>query len=83
MTLLPLVGPPLENNAGHMEISTIIGFALRIRRTVRQMDYASARLMALRVSAGAEQSGRAPDTYPEFLLRTSLPLPHEPPAHCR
>jgi hypothetical protein len=47
------------------------------------MDYASARLMALRVSAGAEQSGRAPDTYAEFLLRTSLPLPHEPPARCR
>jgi hypothetical protein len=81
--LLPLAGPPLENNAGQMDFSTMICFAQRIRRTVSEMDYASARLTALRVCGGAGQSGRAPDTYAEFLLRTSLPLPHEPPARGR
>jgi hypothetical protein len=63
-----------------MDFLTIICFAQRIRRTVSEMEYARMRLTALRVCGGAEQSGRAPDTYAEFLLRTSLPLPHEPPA---
>ena len=83
VTLLPLVGALLGNNAGYMNFSPIIYVAHRVRHTVSEMNYASARLTARRVSGGVEQSGRAPDTYAEFLLRTSLPLPHEPPARCR
>ena len=47
------------------------------------MNYASARMMALRLSEGLEQSDRAPDTYAEFLLRTPVTSLHEPPARCR
>jgi len=50
---------------------------------VSELNYARARLTARRISGGVEQSGRAPDTYAEFRLRTSLPLLHEPPACCR
>jgi hypothetical protein len=78
-----MAGPPLENNAGHIDYSTIICFAQRIRRTVSEMDSAGARLTAVRVCGSAGQSGRAPDTYAGFLLRTLLPLPHEPPARGR
>lgn len=83
MTLLPLACYPTGSDAGHMDFSTIICFAQRVRRTVSEINYASARLTARRVSGGAELSGWAPDSYAEFLLRTSLPLPHEPPARCR
>ena len=52
-----------------------------------EMNYASTRITALKLSEGLETSDRAPDTYAEFLLRTSLLIPgvsvHEPPARCR
>ncbi len=48
-----------------------------------EMNYASARLTAMRLAQGVEQSDRAPDTYAEFLLRAPLAMPHEPPARCR
>ena len=47
------------------------------------MNYASMRVTALRLSEGLEQSDRAPDTYAEFLLRTSVTSLHGPPARCR
>jgi hypothetical protein len=57
--------------------------ARRIRSALSEMNYASSRVFALRLSQGLESSGRAPDTYAEFLLRTSVTSLHEPPARCR
>jgi hypothetical protein len=63
-----------------MDFSTL---TRRVQTVLSEMNYASRRMMALRLSEGLEQSGRAPDTYAEFLLRTSVTSLHEPPARCR
>jgi hypothetical protein len=66
-----------------MGFSTITRIARRVRAVLSEMNYASTRVTALRLSDGLEQSDRAPDTYAEFLLRTSVTTLHEPPARCR
>jgi hypothetical protein len=66
-----------------MDFSTITRVARRVQAVLSEMNYASARVAALRLSEGLEQSDRAPDTYAEFLLRTSVISLHEPPARCR
>ncbi len=63
--------------------SAIAGLARRARATLSEMHHASRRATALMLSDGLEPSGRAPDTYAEFLLRTSSTTLHEPPARCR
>jgi hypothetical protein len=59
----------------------------RVRAILDEMNYASARITALRLSEGLETSDRAPETYAEFLFRTSMFTPgvslHEPPVRCR
>jgi hypothetical protein len=50
--------------------------------TVSDMNYASRRLFELRLAATAEETDRAPETYAEFLLRSTVTSIHEPPA-CR
>jgi hypothetical protein len=66
-----------------MDFSTITRIARRVRAVLSEMNYASTRATALMLSDGLEQSDRAPDTYAEFLLRTSVTTLHEPPARCR
>jgi hypothetical protein len=66
-----------------MDFSTITRIARRVRAVVSEMNYASTRATALLLCDGLEQSDRAPDTYAEFLLRTSAISIHEPPARCR
>jgi hypothetical protein len=66
-----------------MDFSTITRIARRVRAVVSEMNYASTRATALMISDGLEHSDRAPDTYTEFLLRTSVTTMHEPPARCR
>jgi len=87
MALLPMAGAALVNDAGHMDFSTLASLARRgfrgFQAVLSEMNYASARVTALRLSDGLEQSDRAPDTYAEFLLRTSVTSLHEPPARCR
>ena len=61
----------------------VASLARRVRAVLAEMNYASARATALMLSEGLEQSDRAPDTYAEFLLRTSVTSLHEPPARCR
>jgi hypothetical protein len=61
----------------------IARLARRIRGTVREMNYASARVSALQMCEGLRAADRAPDTYAEFLLRMPAVLVHEPPARCR
>jgi hypothetical protein len=62
-----------------MDFSTITRVARRVRAALSEMNYAN----TLMLSYGLEQSDRAPDTYAEFLLRTSVSTVHEPPARCR
>jgi hypothetical protein len=83
MALLPLAGVRSRSDAGYMDFSTISRIARRVQAVLSEMNYASARVTALRLSEGLEQSDRAPDTYAEFLLRTSVISLHEPPARCR
>jgi len=66
-----------------MDSSALARIARRVQAVLSEMNYASARATALRLSRELEQSGRAPDTYAEFLLRTSVTSLHEPPARCR
>lgn len=80
MAFLPLAGARHGDDAGHMRVRNL---ARRIRAVLDEMNYASARITALKLSEGLETSDRAPDTYAEFLLRTSVVSLHEPPARCR
>ena len=85
MALLPLAAHWRDDNAGHMDVRSyfpaIASLARRIQTTVGEMQYAADRALQLKLSGG--ESDRAPDTYAEFLLRTSGTLLHEPPARCR
>ena len=65
--------------------TTIRDLAGRLAGTVREMNEAQRRLLALRTSVDhyTENSGRAPDTYAEFLARTSGTLLPEPSARKR
>jgi hypothetical protein len=64
---------------------TMRRFAGRLAAVVREMNEGQRRMMVLRTATDryVEDSGGAPDTYAEFLLRTSGVLLHEPPAHKR
>jgi hypothetical protein len=66
-----------------MDFSTLASLTRRVQAVLSEMNYASARMTALRLSEGLEQPDRAPDTYAEFLLRTQIIALHEPPARCR
>ena len=54
----------------------------RIAAIIAECNYAHRRLTQLQVSPERHlpRSGLAPDTYEEFLFRTSGPLAHEPSA---
>jgi len=63
--------------------SWIAGLARRIRDTLNEMNYASTRATEMLMYDAGEPGDKAPDTYAEFLFRTSRPTLHEPPARCR
>ncbi len=66
-----------------MEASWIVRLARRVRDVISEMNYAGTRASALMMSYGLAEPDRAPDTYAEFLLRTTAVTVHEPPARCR
>jgi hypothetical protein len=66
-----------------MDFSILASLARRVQAVLAEMNYASARMTALRFSEGLEQPDRAPDTYAEFLLRAPVTALREPPARCR
>jgi hypothetical protein len=66
-----------------MDFSILASLARRVQTVLSEMNYASTRVTALWLSGDVEQSDRAPDSYAEFLLRTSATSLHEPPARCR
>ncbi len=57
----------------------------KLAQTVREMNEAQRLLLVLRTSTDryARRAGAAPDTYEEFLARTSGVLLHEPAARKR
>ena len=59
--------------------------AARLADIVRQMHEGQRRMLVLRTAMDqyVETPGAAPDTYAEFLVRTSGVLLHEPPARKR
>ena len=59
--------------------------ARRIAAIVAECAYAQRRLLVVQASTDRYEPapGRAPDTYAEFLFRTSGPLLHEPRARSR
>jgi hypothetical protein len=63
--------------------SRIVRVARRVRDAVSEIHYANQRANALFLSYGLAERDRAPDTYAEFLLRTTATSVHEPPARCR
>ena len=60
-------------------------FGRRVADIVAECNYAQRRMLALRTSPDAYGTDRnkAPDTYAEFLFRTSNALLHEPAASGR
>jgi hypothetical protein len=59
--------------------------ALKVRDIVAECVYAHRRMTDLASAPGRYlfDADAAPDTYAEFLFRTSGGLRHEPPARCR
>jgi hypothetical protein len=64
---------------------TVRRVAVRLAGVFREMNEGQRRMLVLRTAMDryVENPGAAPDTYAEFLLRTSGVLLHEPPAHKR
>ena len=94
LALLPLAGPRRARHHGCMDAyssssvpsqraSWVVSLARRIHDTVSEMNYASNRLLELRLSCSLGESDQAPDTYAEFLLRASAVTLHEPSARRR
>jgi hypothetical protein len=65
--------------------TTVRRVAGKLADTVREMNEAQRLMLQLRTSTERyiENPGAAPDTYDEFLARTSGVLAHEPPARRR
>ena len=65
--------------------TTVRRIAGGVADVFRQMHEGQRRMLVLRTAMDRyhENSGAAPDTYAEFLLRTSGVLLHEPPARKR
>ena len=62
--------------------TTLGRIAVRLAGVVREMHEGQRRMVVLRTATDryVTNAGRAPDTYAEFLHRTSGLLLHEPPA---
>jgi hypothetical protein len=65
--------------------TTVRRVAGKVADTVREMNEAQRRMLVLRTAPDRYigNAGAAPDTYAEFLARTSGVLLHEPPARKR
>ena len=66
-----------------MGASRIVRAVHRVRDAIGEMNYASRRMFELMFATAIGESDQAPDTYAEFLLRTSGVSIHEPPARRR
>ena len=69
-----------RNSSGTMQ--AVRHAARAVADVVRECNYASGRLLELRLFPDVQAAGwdRAPDTYADFLWRSSVALWHEPSA---
>ncbi len=72
-------------HADQRTVTFIRGLLRRIRSILAECADAQRRMTELRLSPDRYvlRPAKAPDTYEEFLFRTSGPLRHEPPARKR
>jgi len=63
--------------------SRIVRVARRVRDVLSELHYATQVANAYRLSYGLPETDRAPDTYAEFLLRTTAASVREPPGRRR
>jgi hypothetical protein len=65
--------------------TTVLRVAGKLADVVREMNEAQRLMLVMRTATDRyiQDPGAAPDTYDEFLARTSGTLLHEPPAHKR
>ena len=66
-------------------LSVLRAISCRVAAVIAECNYAQRRLAVLQASPDRylRRSDLAPDTYQEFLFRTSGPLAHEPSARKR
>jgi hypothetical protein len=91
MSLLPLSCRLRQGDASHMSqpeqrpSGALQQLARKVARIIAECQYAQHRMAVLRMAPDSYLMAPrgAPDTYGEFLFRTSGPLPHEPSAHRR
>jgi len=71
--------------ANHVKAGPVRRFAGKIANVIADFGRAQRRLAAIVVAPDSQlnRPAAAPDTYAEFLFRTSGPLPHEPSALAR
>lgn len=69
--------------AAGQRASWIVRLARGVRDAISEINYATNRASALRLTCGLGETDRAPDTYAEFLLRSSAATRHEPQARRR
>ena len=71
------------SSASGERASWIVRFARQAHHVLSEINEANKRATTMRLAYGTAESDRAPDTYAEFLFRSSLVTRHEPPAHRR
>ena len=71
-----------SSSAAGQRASWIVRVASQASHVFSEINWANKRMTALMLSYGVE-SGRAPDTYAEFLFRSRVTVFHEPPARRR
>jgi len=72
-----------SSSAPSPRASWIASLARRVWHAASEMHYATTVASSLMLSYGLPESDRAPDTYAEFLFRTSATRRHEPSARRR
>jgi len=72
-----------STSAAGQPASWIVRFARQAGYVFNEINWANKRMTALMLSNGVADSGRAPDTFAEFLLRSRFTVFHEPPARRR
>jgi hypothetical protein len=71
------------SSASGERASWILRFARQAHHVLSEINEGNKRATAMRLAYGMAESDRAPDTYTEFLFRSSLVTLHEPSAHRR
>ena len=72
-----------SSSASGERASWILRFARQTHHVLSEINRANKQATMLRLSYGLAESDHAPDTYDEFLFRSSLVTLHEPPARRR